>query len=308
MKWTTKALIQRTLSRTPAGGTVYFWGQKWFGGYRHFTIDQKVQQGMVLAESLFQSGQTFSGRRTVEIGCGWTPVVPLLFWMYGQEECHTYDVSRLLRRSLMLETVRQIGEFHGLDRDLPDGEHRERLRKRAAILADLARLRAATGDILARCSIVYHAPHDASATGLANGSIDVVYSNTVLEHIPEEALAGLFAEAHRVLRPGGHMLHLIDLSDHFSHGDPTISSINFLRFSEASFSKYNTTFLYQNRLRSHQWRRIFEDSGFEIRVWQEIRDAGIRSLLPRFPLDRAFAHLSEEELCIGSIRVVATRA
>jgi SAM-dependent methyltransferase len=43
-------------------------------------------------------------------------------------------------------------------------------------------------------------------TGLAAGCLDAVLLNEVLEHVPDDAAA--LREAHRVLRPGGHLLVL----------------------------------------------------------------------------------------------------
>jgi len=46
---------------------------------------------------------------------------------------------------------------------------------------------------------------------LADASFDVVFSISVLEHVPGDRLAECFADMARLLRPGGRMLHAIDL-------------------------------------------------------------------------------------------------
>ncbi|MEO6789301.1 MAG: class I SAM-dependent methyltransferase [Chthoniobacteraceae bacterium] len=45
----------------------------------------------------------------------------------------------------------------------------------------------------------------------AEGSFDGVYSVSVIEHIPLEALAGLFAAMKKFVRPGGASIHCIDV-------------------------------------------------------------------------------------------------
>ncbi|MFZ5426619.1 MAG: class I SAM-dependent methyltransferase [Thermodesulfobacteriota bacterium] len=48
---------------------------------------------------------------------------------------------------------------------------------------------------------------------LDDGSVDVIVSNSVLEHVRDPD--GLFRECWRVLAPGGTMLHRVDYRDHF---------------------------------------------------------------------------------------------
>ncbi len=40
---------------------------------------------------------------------------------------------------------------------------------------------------------------------------DVVYSISVVEHVPEDAVEAFMRDCHRMLKPGGEMMHLIDL-------------------------------------------------------------------------------------------------
>lgn len=52
-----------------------------------------------------------------------------------------------------------------------------------------------------------------SLDGLPDGSIDIVVSNSVLEHVAD--LPALFRSLARVLTPGGVMVHRVDYRDHF---------------------------------------------------------------------------------------------
>jgi len=71
---------------------------------------------------------------------------------------------------------------------------------------------------------------DAADTGYADGSFDLVTSTMLLHEMPPKAVERTFAEAARVLRPGGRMVHLdflpacydqateFDRQIHFGHG------------------------------------------------------------------------------------------
>jgi SAM-dependent methyltransferase len=308
MKWTTKAFIQRILSHSQFGEPLYYLGQRYVGGFRHFTIEDKLWQGMRLLECVAANGVTIEGIRTVEIGTGWSPIIPLLFSLNGQRECHTYDTARLLKNSLVIKAVKEFrssGQSVLIGRE--DATRCERFEMRKQMLQKQINAKSSASEILESCGIYYHAPSNAASTGLADGSVDLLYSNAVLEHVPESEIHRLFAEAHRILHPGGYMVHLIDLNDHFSYSDPEISTINFLQFSEESFARYNSQFTYQNRLRAPAWHRIFLDHGFEITSWQARVDEKVLQRLPLINLHKSFKQFSAEELCTSLICVLARR-
>jgi hypothetical protein len=129
----------------------------------------------------------------------------------------------------------------------------------------------------------------------------------VLEHVPLTEVHRLFDKAWRMLRPNGYMLHLIDPSDHFSHSDRSVTAINFLRFSEDQFARFNSPFLFQNRMRASAWRSLIESHQFEITTWRARVDDAALSRLPMLPIDESFRHLSAEDLCTTAIWVLAKR-
>lgn len=88
---------------------------------------------------------------------------------------------------------------------------------------------------------------------LSDDSIDIVYSNAVLEHVfaPEK----LLQECQRMLRSGGKMMHQIDYRDHiFSQ-----KSLFFLRIPDILFDLlFHNTGMWVNRLRHSQWVHLFQ--------------------------------------------------
>jgi hypothetical protein len=67
------------------------------------------------------------------------------------------------------------------------------------------------------------------------------------------------------------MSHTIDYSDHYAHADPNITSYNYLRFDDLKWKIFNPSIHYQNRLRTPDYRHIFENNGFriaEIETWK----------------------------------------
>lgn len=305
MNWVLKAHLQRLAARLPGGRSTYYIGQRLVGGMRNFSIKSKTGQWGRLVSGLDQSSVHVESARALEIGTGWAPIIPLLFWLSGQDRCDAYDVTQLLRPALVEATAQQLVD---LCRTSAQPEITARfVPQRVALLQELVIKKTPAMVLLQQCGIHYHAPADASASGLANASLDLVYSNTVLEHVPQPTIAALFAEAFRVLRPGGVMVHLIDLSDHFAHADPSITSINFLQFSEQQFARYNTIFCYQNRLRPRAYEQMVKDQGFKILYWVPKLNERALEALPTLSISADFTGHSLEELCTSSICVVAQR-
>jgi SAM-dependent methyltransferase len=114
-------------------------------------------------------------------------------------------------------------------------------------------------------NITYLSPADATHLDLASNSIDFHVSYTTLEHVPPETLIGVLSESRRVLRQDGLFVHLIDMTDHFSHSDRSISSINFLQFSDSEWQRYaGNRYMYQNRLRIDEYLELVKAAGFTV--------------------------------------------
>lgn len=112
--------------------------------------------------------------------------------------------------------------------------------------------------------IEYRAPFDASDTGLPNVSLDACISTNTFEHIPIESIEKILSELHRTLKDSGILSICIDYSDHYAHTDPSICDLNFLRFKDEEWSRFNHTCHYQNRLRHYDYKNLFRLCGFKV--------------------------------------------
>ena len=117
---------------------------------------------------------------------------------------------------------------------------------------------------LAEYGIEYRAPFDASSTDFQNSSIDACISTNTLEHIPKDEIIKIFKELHRILKPHGIVSTYIDYSDHYAHTDSSISNLNYLKFSDTQWKKYNHRVHFQNRMRHYDYLDIFNDCGFKM--------------------------------------------
>ena len=117
---------------------------------------------------------------------------------------------------------------------------------------------------LERYGIFYKAPFDARMTRLLDASIDACVSTDTFEHIPKDDILEILEELKRILKPGGIITSKIDYSDHYSHTDDSIGPLNFLKFSDYEWKRFNHKNHYQSRLRHFEYKKLFEDMGFEV--------------------------------------------
>jgi hypothetical protein len=157
-------------------------------------------------------------------------------------------------------------------------------------------LGAATGG-----GIAYRAPSDATCSGIGDGEVDVVFSNSVLEHVPPDVIAAMYRESRRVLVPGGAMFHSVNCGDHYAYVDRRVSQLNYLSYSDRAWSRWNNAFLYQNRMRAHEFVEGARAAGFEIILdTATARPERLRDLA-RVRVHLQFRHVPAEKLCITSV-------
>ncbi|MCK5742855.1 MAG: class I SAM-dependent methyltransferase, partial [Chlorobi bacterium] len=112
--------------------------------------------------------------------------------------------------------------------------------------------------------IKYMAPVNAAATGFEDNSFDYITSLSTLEHVPESEIKGILDECYRILKPGGVLSCIVDLRDHYSYFDQSISIYNFLQYSDKQWNLYNHNLQYQNRLRNKDYKNIVNSTKFRI--------------------------------------------
>ncbi len=119
---------------------------------------------------------------------------------------------------------------------------------------------------------------------------------TLETHIPADAIASMFTEFRRLLRPPGVMSHFIDMADHYALFDRKITRYNFLRYSDPVWWLFNNSLHYQNRLRLPDFRALHEQCGFEVLEEENRREPLER--LRSVPLTSRFVGYAEDDLAV----------
>ncbi len=237
------------------------------------------------------------GKTALEIGSGWYPVIPLVFRAAGAERVYLTDAHRLLHPRTVVATA----EFLLARKERIAAELGVSEGSIEALFGDLHERR--LDALLERLGLSYIAPFDASK---AMPQVDVVFSHTVLEHIPPEVLAMIFKGVKSGLKPGGVMSHGIDHSDHRTAGKKEGNLIDFLRYSDRVWRLMCINPQdYTNRLRHPDYLRLLDESGYEVIFQNSYVSQGSLRALETMPLAERFRGLDPTDVCTTWSHLIA---
>lgn len=307
MDWRLKGTIQKVLGYVPGGGRIHYMLQRRAGGLTDFgrECDIKVDDWRLMMGHMRTASIPIDGATLVEIGTGWYPTFPFCLYLAGAARVFTYDLNRLIKPDMVQQLADRLQAHVSLIARESGKRIEEVEAKQAALAKAMERgqsLAAATGNV-----VDYRAPADASATQNLPDSVDVVFSNSVLEHVPAPVIEALYAEAMRILKPGGIMFHSVNCGDHYAYTDRSIHQLHYLQFSEREWDRWNNAFLYQNRLRAKDFTDMARRAGFVIEVDTSNASSERLAQLDALSVDPAFSKYTREQLAITSIDFIARK-
>lgn len=258
-KWVLKAVIQKFISWLPFKHQINYLFQKY------------VTKGIILTDQLFEDKLTHfkehleiirennsSQHRILEIGTGWYPVIPVGFYLAGCDDIATFDIASLATSKQIKQTCEKYIHFYKsgkINKYAPNllPERFEKLeqiiKKKEVSFVDF--------------NMKYYVGDDISIASREK-SYTFICSNNTFEHIHKDVLESLLLSFNRMLDNNGVMSHNIDMSDHFSHMDKTITPYHFLKFSESEWNKIDNSIQPQNRLRKSEYIKLIEKAGFKV--------------------------------------------
>jgi SAM-dependent methyltransferase len=250
-------------------------------------------------------GPVIDGADVLEVGTGRRLTIALGLWLAGAASVTTVDLHAQLKDELLGADLDFFRDHRAVVVNLL-GSYADpaQLDARLGRLLALPRLRSAVvGELPIRCV----APADAAGLALADQSVDLHVSRSVLEHIPLGTLTGILRESRRVLRPAGLFVHVVDFSDHFSHSDATISGVHFLQWPEERWARLaGCRFNCHNRLRVDDIASLIEGAGLAILETEpEIDPRGLEEIRIGMRIDGRFAGKAAETLATANAWFIA---
>ncbi|HEX4081207.1 MAG TPA: class I SAM-dependent methyltransferase [Rhizomicrobium sp.] len=230
---------------------------------------------------LRECGVSFSEASVLEIGTGWFPMFPLIIRLSGASTIYLTDLEQYMDEATF-DTAKNIilSQF-------------EVVRNKFDLIDDAREVLLN----LHMSDFSYIVPF--SHEEVPDDSLDMIISRAVLEHIPREHLESLLRALRPKLKGTGLMAHAIDNSDHYEHRDKSISRINFLTWSQRKYQLLNwlSGSTGENRLRHHEYKFIFERSGYQTVLMDSEICARTLDIVSNLQLAEPYRDMSHEELC-----------
>lgn len=308
MHWRIKGAIQKALGYVPGGGHMHYVLQRYGGGLTNFgaECDSKVDDWELMMGHLRTVKMPLDGLTLLEMGTGWYPTFPFCLYLSGVARVHTFDLNPHLKMDRTIALAERLGQHVpriAKESGRTESDVAAKQRELLDALRDGATLPAATKGV-----IQYEAPADAASTGLRDACVDVVFSNSVLEHVPGPIIEDCLREAHRILKPGGIVFHSVNCGDHYAYVDRNVHQLHYLQYSDKAWKKWNNAFLYQNRLRAVDFTRMAKAAGFTIEVdTSTVRPERLRQL-DAMRIDPSFSKYTKDELALTTIDFVGRRS
>ena len=298
-KWFIKAVVQKSISYLPASQKINYFFQKHITGGvlltdEHFEL--KITHARDHFRYLTETAGEKEERTILELGTGWYPVIPILFYLTVPCRVISVDIQQWMTRQTQLDTIRKFREWRerGLLDDLQEAIDDRRWEQLMNLLRNPDdHDKEEINRMIGLTPLV----GDARNLPIGEDSIDFICSNNTFEHIPGEVLKNILVEFKRVLHPAGVMSHFIDMSDHFAHFDPRITIYNFLKFSAKTWGILDNNIQPQNRMRYRDYREMYRETGFPVSR-EEIRKGSLQEL-EKVKVHPEFSHYSKKELAIS---------
>lgn len=278
LPWWAKIGAKLVLSRTPMAYKLW----QRIGLFRHGQMDTAdyalgIFDAHLSKASLDKHG--LQGKTILEIGPGDSIATAIIAYAYGA-------------RALLMDAGRFAREDVSAYRPLC-----EQLASMSLPVPDLSNS-CTLDDILQACHGEYWTQGVTSWSFIPDASVDLVFSQAVLEHIRKHEFLPLQQACYRVMKSGAMASHRVDLRDHLG------GALNNLRFNESTWESdlFTCSGFYTNRIQMREMLTIFESAGFDVdlidvRRWDTLPT-------PRRNMNSAFAEMPEDELNVSGFDVL----
>jgi len=235
------------------------------------------------------------GDRLLEIGTGWMHWESTIFRLFYDVEVTLFDVWDNRQLSAYKHFFRQFEQVMDTELALQPLES-----KRAHALLREVLAAPSFEKIYELLNFTYVINPGGTLEHFQDEAFSLIFSCNVLEHINKQILPGFLSDYYRLLKRGGHSIHMIDLGDHLYYYDRRVSYKNYLRYSDATWKRYfQNEVQYFNRVQRPEWLELYERAGLAM-----LEEEAISKDIGSINIDENYRHLGQENLRCVTLWVI----
>jgi SAM-dependent methyltransferase len=252
----------RVLAATPAGRRAYRLLSQTVGARRrerrglHVMYVERARDflGLVREFELIHDGD-----RLLELGTGWMHWEATVLRLFYDVSVTLFDVVDNRQLGAYRRCFEQLAPLlDGFDAD-PTAVRRARAR-----IEQISRA-SSFDELYAAFGFRYVVEPSGSLQGFEGASFSSVYSVNTLEHVQRDILPEFVRDLFRICAPGGSCVQRIDLGDHVSYYDQSVSRKHYLHYSDRTWALlFQNQLQYINRVQRPEWLALFREAGFEL--------------------------------------------
>jgi hypothetical protein len=245
-------------------------------------------------------------KRILEVGTGRHGIDCLIFYVLGAEAIYTFDHVLHLEKDIMASAIEPLlGRLDDISAEF-EVDKSKMVTRIEDIVTD-----GSLEDMLSSCNTMYfkYPIHEA---GLNPESIDLFFSESVLQRIPIDHLKQVIETLSELLSSTGISFHRIDCKDINSQDrfyDSGLWALHYLKFSDFVWNLICSERLNsQNRLREFEFIDLLESAGVKTVYVESLRKKEDLERLRDFPLFKRFKEMPLEEVAVRCSKIVSTKS
>ena len=197
------------------------------------------------------------GDKIIEIGTGWLHWDAIIIRLFFDVTGVLFDVwdNRQIDglKNYLSQLDNSIGEID------TDEEKRNKASKTIKSILEVENY----NELYNMLGFEYIIDEKGSLDKLNKKSFDIVVSSGVLEHIYAENSENFVNSMAKLLKHGGYSVHSINIRDHLTQYDSTMSQKQYLKYSNLVWRLFfENKVQYFNRIQRSEWHKLFVKSGF----------------------------------------------
>ncbi|MGA1825058.1 MAG: class I SAM-dependent methyltransferase [bacterium] len=254
-----------------------------------------VNRAYILLDLAKKHNAIQNGYKLLELGTGWVHWGSIFIRLFNDVNITLFDVWDNRQLKALKHNFAELAKLYSKEIDIAPTQY-ERVHSLLRAISSVNSF----DDLYNLLGFQYVIEPSGTLRHFQDESFNVIFSCAVLEHINRGILSEYVRDFYRLLKPGGYSIHTIDMGDHISYYDRSVSVKNYLRYSDTIWkSCFENKVQYFNRVQRSEWLNLFHKAGLKL-----IAEESLSSNISTITINNKYKLLDNCDLSCKDLRVV----